>query len=107
MAPPPSTSLSLDRNPAQPNYLLGLRGWLNPPTRFMYCLYSVFFSLRTALTLFPGTFWFLVVLEAPKAHHGLHGVQAAIFDNNVLFFVFVHWFRHRTCPTSASSSSRG
>ncbi len=34
---------------------------MNPPTRFIYCRYSVFFSLRTAYTLFPGTLVFLVV----------------------------------------------
>lgn len=30
-----------------PDYLLGLSGLLKPPRRFMYCLYSVFFSFLT------------------------------------------------------------
>ncbi len=45
---------------------LGLNGLLNPPTRFMYCRYSVFFSLRTPDTSFPGTFVFFVVLNPPN-----------------------------------------
>ena len=48
------------------DYRLGLSGLLNPPTRFMYCLYSVFFSFRTAYTSFPGTFVFFVVLNPAK-----------------------------------------
>ena len=43
--------------------LVGLSGRLNPPTRFMYCLYSVFFSFLTPYTLFPGTFVCFVVLN--------------------------------------------
>ena len=41
-------------------YRLGLSGLLNPPTRFIYCLYSVFFSFLTPETLFPFTFVFFV-----------------------------------------------
>ena len=44
-------------------HLDGLSGRLNPPTRFMYCLYSVFFSFRTPYTLFPFTFVFFVDLK--------------------------------------------
>jgi hypothetical protein len=39
---------------------LGLSGLLNPPTRFIYCLYSVFFSFLTPETSFPFTFVFFV-----------------------------------------------
>ena len=42
----------------------GLSGLLKPPTRFMYCLYSVFFSFLTAYNLsLPGTFVFFVDLN--------------------------------------------
>jgi hypothetical protein len=44
----------------------GLNGRLNPPVRFMYCLYFVDFSLRTADTLLPGIFLFCVVLKVEK-----------------------------------------
>lgn len=42
-------------------YRFGLNGLLNPPTRFMYCLYVVFFSFLTAYISFPGTFVFFVL----------------------------------------------
>lgn len=45
---------------------LGLSGLLNPPTRFMYCLYSVFFSLLTPHTLLPLTLVFFVVVNPAK-----------------------------------------
>lgn len=57
------------RNPipsAPRPHLLGLKGLLNPPTRFIYCLYSVFFSFLTPNALFPGTFVFFVVLNVAK-----------------------------------------
>lgn len=44
-------------------YRLGLNGLLNPPTRFIYCLYSVFFSFLTPYTLFPFTLVFFVDLN--------------------------------------------
>lgn len=47
-------------------YRLGLNGLLNPPTRFIYCLYSVFFSFRTPYTLLPFTFVFFVDLNPVK-----------------------------------------
>ena len=47
-------------------YRLGLNGLLNPPTRFIYCLYSVFFSFLTPDTLFPFTFVFFVDLNPVK-----------------------------------------
>ena len=47
-------------------HLEGLSGRLNPPMRFMYCRYSVFFSLRTPYTLFPGTLVFFVLLNLVK-----------------------------------------
>ena len=59
-------SPTLDTGLLYSPYLLGLRGLLNPPTRFMYCRYSVFFSFLTAYTLFPGTFVFCVVLNVAK-----------------------------------------
>jgi hypothetical protein len=47
--------------------LVGLSGLLNPPTRFMYCLYSVFLSFLTPYNLsFPGTFVFFVLLNPTK-----------------------------------------
>lgn len=47
--------------------LVGLKGLLNPPTRFMYCRYSVFLSFLTPYNLsFPGTFVFLVLLKPTK-----------------------------------------
>lgn len=49
--------------PHTPPYRLGLNGLLNPPTRFIYCLYSVFFSFRTPYTLFPFTLVFFVDLN--------------------------------------------
>jgi len=50
--------------PTSPStYRLGLNGLLNPPTRFIYCLYSVFFSFRIPDTLFPFTFVFFVDLN--------------------------------------------
>ena len=45
------------------HYRLGLSGLLNPPTRFIYCLYSVFFSFLTPYTLFPFTCLFFVDLK--------------------------------------------
>lgn len=44
----------------------GLSGRLKPPIRFMYCLYSVFFSFRTPYTSFPGTCVFFVLLNRLK-----------------------------------------
>lgn len=47
--------------------LVGLSGLLNPPTRFMYCLYSVFLSFLTPYSLsLPGTFVFFVLLKPLK-----------------------------------------
>ena len=48
------------------HYRLGLNGLLKPPTRFMYCLYSVFFSFPIPYTLFPFTFVFFVDLNPVK-----------------------------------------
>jgi hypothetical protein len=44
----------------------GLSGRLNPPTRFIYCLYSVFFSFLTPYIWLPGTFLLCVVLKPVK-----------------------------------------
>lgn len=48
------------------NYRPGLNGRLNPPTRFMYWRYSVFFSFLIPPALFPGTRVFFVVPKPPK-----------------------------------------
>lgn len=44
----------------------GLSGLLNPPCRFMYCRYSVFFAFVTAPALFPATFFPFVLPNSPK-----------------------------------------
>ena len=60
------TGCSIHSPSPSPNHRLGLNGRLNPPTRFMYCRYSVFFSRRTPLTLLPLTFVFFVDLKPAK-----------------------------------------
>jgi hypothetical protein len=52
--------------PAQSHSLDGLNGRLNPPVRFIYCLYCVDFSLRMPDTSLPGIFLFWVLLKVEK-----------------------------------------
>jgi len=64
MQPPGFTISGIFFFPA--HYRLGLSGLLKPPTRFIYCLYSVFFSFPIPYTLFPFTFVFFVDLNPVK-----------------------------------------
>jgi len=53
--------------PPLPHIREGLSGRLNPPTRFIYCLYCVCLSFLTAYSLsFPGTFVFFVLRKLAK-----------------------------------------